>query len=40
MEQLARDKVAKYDKEQKLSERKVVLSEKIENCAAQEKKVC
>ncbi len=39
MDKLARDKEAKFANDQQLSERKSVLSDKITNCAAEEKKV-
>jgi hypothetical protein len=39
LEKLARDKEAKFASEQKLSERKVVLSDSIGKCAEEEKKV-
>ena len=39
MEQLARDKVEIFEKDQKMSERKVVLGETISKCTEEEKKV-
>ena len=40
MDQLARDKEAKFASDQQLSERKVVLGDLITNCAAEDQKVC
>jgi hypothetical protein len=39
MDKLARDKEAKFANEAKFAERKAVLSDKMTNCAAEEKKV-
>jgi hypothetical protein len=38
-EKMARDKEAMFAKDQQLSEKKVVLTDKIGSCAEQEKKV-